>query len=89
MKTSALSIKIDPKVKNEAQKIADQLGFTLSAIINASLKNMVRSKGISYSLLEPTPLLKNAINSSRADRTRGKAIGPFDSSKEMMKSLLS
>ncbi len=89
MKTSALSIKIDPKVKYEAQKVADQLGFSLSAIINASLKNLARSKTISYSLLEPTTFLKNAINSARADRVRGKSVGPFHSSKEMMKSLLS
>ncbi|OGI70160.1 hypothetical protein A3A09_03585 [Candidatus Nomurabacteria bacterium RIFCSPLOWO2_01_FULL_42_20] len=89
MKTSALSIKIDPKVKHEAQKVADQLGFTLSAIINASLKNLARSKTVSYSLLEPTPLLKNAIRSARADRARGKSIGPFSSSRDMMKSLLS
>jgi addiction module RelB/DinJ family antitoxin len=89
MKTSALSIKIDPKVKFEAQKVADQLGFSLSAIINASLKNLVRSKSLSYSLLEPTPLLKNAINSARRDRARGKSVGPFYSSKDLMKSLLS
>ena len=89
MKTSALSIKIDPKVKYEAQKVADQLGFTLSAIINASLKNLARSKTVSYSLLEPTPLLKNAIKSARADRAKGKSVGPFYSSKDMMKSLLS
>jgi len=89
MKTSALSIKIDPKVKHDAQKIADELGFTLSAIINASLKNMVRSKTVSYSLLEPTPLLQNAIKSARADRAKGKSIGPFYSAKDMMKSLLS
>jgi len=89
MKTSALSIKIDPKVKCEAQKVADQLGFTLSAIINASLKNLARSKTVSYSLLEPAPLLKKAISSARLDRVCGKSIGPFRSSKEMMKSLLS
>lgn len=89
MKTSALSIKIDPKVKKEAQKVADELGFSLSAIINASLKHLARSKTVSYSILEPTPLLKNAIKSARADRARGKSIGPFKSSREMMKSLSS
>ena len=77
MKTSALSIKIDPKVKEEAQKVADELGFSLSAIVNASLKHLVRSKTISYSILEPTPLLKKAIKSARADRARGKSFGPF------------
>ena len=89
MKTSALSIKIDPKLKYEAQKVADQLGFSLSAIINAHLKNLTRSKTISYSLLEPSPPLKKAINSARLDRVRGKSVGPFNSSKDMMRSLLS
>ena len=89
MKTSALSIKIDPKVKHEAQKVADQLGFSISAIVNSSLKNLARSKTVSYSLLEPTPLLKNAIKSARRDRVHKKSVGPFNSSKDMMKSLLS
>ncbi len=77
MKTSALSIKIDPKVKYEAQKIADQLGFSLSAIINASLKNLMRTKTVSYSILEPSPMLKRAIRSARQDRVQGKSYGPF------------
>lgn len=87
MKTSALSVKIDPCVKREAQKVADDLGFSLSAIVNASLKNLVRSKTISYSLLEPTPRLKHAIRSARADRARGKSIGPFVRVSDVMKSL--
>ena len=89
MKTSALSIKIDPKVKQKAQKVADELGFSLSAIVNASLKNLARSKTISYSLLEPTPLLKQAIKSARTDRARKKSVGPFSRVPDLMKSLRS
>ncbi|MBI4599965.1 type II toxin-antitoxin system RelB/DinJ family antitoxin [Candidatus Uhrbacteria bacterium] len=89
MKTSALSIKIDPKVKREAYKVAEELGFSLSAIVNASLKHLARTKTISYSLLEPTPLLQSAIRSARVDRSRGKSIGPFFSVKDTMKSLRS
>ena len=77
MKTSALSIKIDPKVKEEAQKVADELGFSLSAIVNASLKNLIRNKTVSYSVLEPSPMLKRAIKSARRDRAQGKSYGPF------------
>ena len=77
MKTAVLNIKIDPKVKKEAQKVADELGVTLSAIINASLKNLARSKTISYSVLEPSPMLKRAIREARADRIKGKSYGPF------------
>ncbi len=89
MKTTALSIKIDPKVKREAQKIANELGFSLSAIVNASLKNLTRSKTISYSLLEPTPFLKRAIKSARTDRTRKKSVEPFSRVSDLMKSLRS
>ncbi|HTE48680.1 MAG TPA: type II toxin-antitoxin system RelB/DinJ family antitoxin [Candidatus Paceibacterota bacterium] len=77
MKTSVLNIKIDPKVKKGAQKVADELGFSLSSIVNASLKNLMRSKTISFSVLEPSPMLKRAIRSARRDRVLGKSYGPF------------
>lgn len=89
MKTAVLNIKIDPKVKNEAQKVADELGFTLSAIINASLKNLARNKCVSFSVLEPSPRLKRAILSARRDREQGKLIGPFRDAESMIKSLRS
>lgn len=89
MKTAVLNIKIDPKVKREAHRVADELGFSLSAIVNASLKNLARTKTVSYSLLEPTPLLQRAIRSARANRLKGKSIGPFSTVPEMMRSLRS
>ncbi len=84
-----LSIKIDPKVKHGAQKVADELGFSLSAIINASLKNLMREKTVTYSLLEPSPMLKKAIESARRDRAKGKSYGPFSNVQDLMKSLRS
>ncbi len=89
MKTAVLNIKIDPKVKNEAQKVADELGFSLSAIINASLKNLARSKTVSFSVLEPSSRLKQSIASARRDRAQGKSAGPFRNAKSMIKSLRS
>ena len=71
-KTSVLNIKIDPKVKKEAEKVAHDLGFTLSAIINASLKNLARTKAVSYSILEPSLTLKKAIRSAREERATTK-----------------
>lgn len=89
MKTAVLNIKIDPKVKKDAQKVADELGFTLSAIINASLKNLARNKTISFSVLEPTAYLKKAIRDADVDRKKGKSIGPFHDVPSLMKSLRS
>ncbi len=88
MKTAVLNIKIDPKVKKEAQRVADDLGFSLSAIINASLKNLARSKTISYSVVEPTAVLAKAISSSRTERKKS-APTKFSNSKDMFKSLRS
>ena len=87
MKTAAISVKIDPKVKRAAKKVANELGFSLSDVVNASLKNLVRSKTISYSLLEPSPMLKRAIKSARREHERGELYGPFDNVKDLVKSL--
>ena len=50
MPTSVINIKTDPKVKEEAKKIASELGLTLSSVINAQLKQFIRSKSIFFSL---------------------------------------
>ena len=47
MKT-VINIKTDKEVKKDAQKIAADLGFSLSAIINAYLKQFVRNKEVYF-----------------------------------------
>lgn len=49
MKT-VINIKADYKVKKEAQKIAQDFGISLSAIINAYLKQLLRNKSVYLSL---------------------------------------
>lgn len=88
MKTAMLNVKIDPIIKREAQKVADELGFSLSAIVNASLKNLARTKTISYSLLEPTPTLAKAIKESKAERKISKPK-VFTDADSMMADLMS
>ena len=41
MKTTMINIKTDKKVKEDAQKLAEELGFTLSGLITASLKQFI------------------------------------------------
>lgn len=88
MKTAVLNIKIDPKVKNEAQKVAETLGFSLSTIITATLKDLTRRKSVSFSLFEPTLYLESAIQESRADRKKVKNPKTFSSAQELKKSLM-
>ncbi len=89
MKTAILNIKIDPKIKKDATKIADDLGFSLSALVNASLKRLIREKNVSFSLLEPSDMLKKVMVETKNDRLKGKNVGPFTNAKDLMASLRS
>ncbi len=80
MKTASLSVKIDPKVKRDAEKIAQDLGFSLSAVINASLMELIRNKSVAYSL--DADLLE-ALD----DVKKGRTIGPFTSLSSGLKAL--
>ncbi|PIR40546.1 MAG: hypothetical protein COV32_02820 [Candidatus Yonathbacteria bacterium CG10_big_fil_rev_8_21_14_0_10_43_136] len=46
MKTAMINIKTDKAVKEEAQKLAAELGFSLSALVTASLKQFVRTREV-------------------------------------------
>ncbi len=49
MNTTSLHIKIEPDIKREAQKTADELGLSLSAVTKALLKQFIRTKQLSVS----------------------------------------
>lgn len=48
MKT-VINLKTDCDVKNNAQKLAQDLGFSLSAVINAFLKQFIRNQEVYFS----------------------------------------
>ncbi|MBU1091249.1 hypothetical protein KKA27_00010 [Patescibacteria group bacterium] len=84
MKT-VINIKADKEVKEAAQKLAGEIGLSLSAIVNASLKQFVRKREVHFSVTRRmTPYLEGIIKEARNDYRTGKNIaGPFVSAKEM------
>lgn len=48
MKT-IINIKTEKDVKEKAMRIADELGLSLSAVVNASLKQFIRDKAVHFS----------------------------------------
>lgn len=48
MKT-VINIKADKEIKEEAQKLAAELGLPLSAIINAYLREFIRNRAVHFS----------------------------------------
>lgn len=88
MKT-IINIKTDKEVKENAQKIAADLGLTLSAVVNASLKQFIRSKEVYFSAIpRMTPELEELIGRVRKDYALGKNISPvFRTAKEALEYL--
>ena len=82
MKTVLTTFKTDPKVKQQAQKIAAELGFSLSAILNAYLKKFIREKSIYFTANEePTEYLINSIKEAKEEIKRGEYYS-FDNPKK-------
>ena len=75
MNTSVINIKTDPEVKISAQKVANNLGFSLSALINGYLKQLIKTKTAHFSLNENTPseYMLNALRESERDVKMGKS----------------
>ncbi len=84
MKTAMINIKTDKVVKEEAQKLAAELGFSLSALVTASLKQFVRTREVQFSALpRMTPYLEGVIKEVEKDIKAKKNISPaFTSARE-------
>jgi addiction module RelB/DinJ family antitoxin len=88
MSTTVINIKADPKVKAKAQKIASDMGFTLSALINGYLNQLVKTKTVHFSVNEETPseYMIQALRESEEDRKAGR-YKTFDSSDKALEYL--
>lgn len=68
-----LNVRVDPKVKHKAQRIAADLGLNLSAVVNVYLRQFIRTSFISANLRpeEPTEFLLTALRESREAKKKG------------------
>ena len=75
---TVLNIKIDKKIKEEAQKLAKSLGLNMSQIASASYKQFIRNREFTFSDgYTMTPYLEKVAEETQAEYDRGEAIGPF------------
>ena len=84
MADAVLNVRTDAKLKREAAKVADSLGFSLSSVVNASLRKLVKTKRVDFAeSYEPTPRLARSIRQAEKDRKAGKNMSPiFDNAKD-------
>lgn len=85
MNTTVINFKTDTKIKRGAQAVAKDLGFSLSSVLNAYLRNLIRTRKVEFSddvRLEPTPYLKRILKQSEKDEKVGRVSPVFSSAKE-------
>jgi addiction module RelB/DinJ family antitoxin len=89
MNTATIFIKTEPKVKEEAQKTADKLGFSLSSILNAFLRQFVKTKTIHFSVADekPNQYLSGLLKKAEADLKKGETSPKFKTAEEFVEYL--
>ena len=79
MNSTAIYIKTEPEAKEREQKVAKELRFSLSSLMNAWLKQLVRTKTINFTLIDedPNQYLLRAMKKAEKNRKSGKASPVF------------
>ena len=89
MTKTLLNIKTDRSVKEEAQRIARELGVPLSTVINAYLKEFVREREVHLSLApHMSSRLEGLLENIDDDITMDRNLSPIFSSGRAMDSYL-
>ncbi|MEK7517732.1 MAG: type II toxin-antitoxin system RelB/DinJ family antitoxin [Patescibacteria group bacterium] len=55
MNTTAIYIKTEARTKEKAQRVAKELGLSLSVVINALLKQFIKTKSVTFSANDEIP----------------------------------
>ena len=82
MNTASVLFRTEPEIKTKAQKTANELGISLSVVLNGFLREFVRTKTITFTTEELTMYAKEGLKKSMDDLHAGKASPTFKSAKE-------
>ena len=82
-----ITIKTDKATKKASQKLAKEMGLTLSDLINNYLKQIVTSQYIEI-LPEPmTPKLEKLLQKAETEISKGQVSRPYDNIEDCLKDL--
>lgn len=89
MNTETINIKIDRKTKHAAQRVAKGLGFSLSSIVKAYLKQLIHNEKIAFALPEEERELSDwavqQLEEAEQERKAGYVSPAFSTVEEMDK----
>ena len=85
MNTAVINIKTQPEVKLKAQAIARQIGVSLSSLINAYLKQFIKTKSITFSAREeeiPNAATLKVLRKAEENYKKGNTSPAFKTGEE-------
>ncbi len=84
MNSAVINIKTNPIIKAKAQAVAEELGFSLSSLINGYLKHLVKTKAVHFTASEePSDWLIKILKENEKDKKAGKLISFKNFEEEM------
>ncbi|MFZ2152485.1 MAG: hypothetical protein WAV41_00305 [Microgenomates group bacterium] len=92
MNNAVITLKTNNSLKSEAMKIANELGFSLSSLINAYLKDLIRTKSVNFSVSDeshPSTFMVDSLLESSNNKKLGKVSPPFTDPKKAVEWLRS
>ncbi|MCL2869226.1 type II toxin-antitoxin system RelB/DinJ family antitoxin [Candidatus Saccharibacteria bacterium] len=89
MSNAVINIRTDKELKEKAQAVADEMGLSLSALLNNQLREVIRTRQASFRAKPErmTPKMESIIAEAIAEYNRGEYLGPFDTADEAIKAL--
>lgn len=78
MKTAVINIKVDPKLKAQAQARAKKLGVPLSYVLHTQLLNFTRGEKVELPAETMTPHLEKLIEEVEEEIARGEVSPSFE-----------
>jgi addiction module RelB/DinJ family antitoxin len=86
MNATSIHVKIDSDMKVQAQKTAEELGLSLSAVMKALLKQFIRTQRLSVGLdEEPSAYMIEALKKSNKEYKDGITSPSFANVKDSFK----
>lgn len=86
-KTSNINIRIDDKLKKEAEKLFNDLGINMSSAINVFLKQSVREQKIPFEIRKEYPNYDTDMAIAETNSTDYNDYKTYDSVDELFKEL--
>lgn len=85
---TVISVKLKKEVRDSAREVAHSMGLTLSALVNAYLRQVIATRHIEFYAPEPiTPKLTKMIARAEKDIAAGRVSKKYINAKDFLAAL--